>query len=148
MKYASLIIVSLMLAACEQHDTRTETNARNEQAARGMFDAFNQHSWDKMAGYYVDTARFLDPSFGQQYVAKTRKETAAKYRQMQQMFPDIHDELKSVTASGDKVFVEFVSSGSAKGQKWTLPICTILTFKSGLIISDATYYDNSMSSAE
>lgn len=137
-----------MLAACEQHDNRTDTNTQNELKARSLFDAFNQHSWDKMAACYADTARFLDPSFGQRYVKKTHKETAAKYSQMQQLFPDIHDELKSVTASGDKVFIEFVSSGSAKGHKWTLPICTVLTFKSGLVISDATYYDNSMPVAE
>jgi ketosteroid isomerase-like protein len=100
-----------------------------------------------MAACYSDTAEFLDPSFGTEYVKKTRAETAAKYAELQQMLPDIHDEIVDITASGDKVVVQFVSTGSAQGtdgkkETFTLPICSVLTIKGGKIIKDATYYDN------
>jgi ketosteroid isomerase-like protein len=107
-----------------------------------MFDAFNRHDWNAMANYYSESASFLDPSFGPEYVTKTRQETAAKYAEMQKMFPDLHDELVGVYPSGDKVTVEFVSTGTISDSiKFSLPIITVLTFENGLIIKDATYYD-------
>lgn len=107
-----------------------------------MFEAFNRHAWDSMAGYYADSAMFLDPSFGMEYVLKTRKETAAKYRELAVIFPDIHDKVAGMYASGDKVTVEFVSTGTM-GDTLTfkLPIVAVLTFKEGMIVRDATYYD-------
>jgi hypothetical protein len=108
-----------------------------------MFDAFNQHDWSLMTSYYSVSAEFLDPSFGQEYVSKTREETADKYAAMQKMFPDIHDDIVGIYPSGNKVTIEFISSGtSADGAKFKLPIITVLTFGDGLILRDATYYDN------
>jgi ketosteroid isomerase-like protein len=61
---------------------------------------------------------------------------------MQKMFPDLHDELVGVYPSGDKVTVEFVSTGTMSDSiKFSLPIVTVLTFENGLIVKDATYYD-------
>jgi ketosteroid isomerase-like protein len=115
---------------------------RNTAVARKMFEAFNRHAWDTMAGYYADTALFLDPSFGTEYVSKTREETAAKYHEMEAMFPNIHDEVVGMYASGDKVTVEFVSTGTMGDTlNFKLPIITVLSFKEGLIVRDATYYD-------
>jgi ketosteroid isomerase-like protein len=76
-------------------------------------------------------------------VNKTRKETADKYTEMQKIFPDAHDEVVGVYVSGDKVTVEFVFTGtSSDSAKFTMPIISVLTFKDGLIVKDATYYDN------
>lgn len=122
--------------------TSTESNDKNVETARAMFEAFNRHDWNAMTNYYAESASFLDPSFGQEYVSKTRKETAAKYAEMQKMFPDLHDELVGVYPSGDKVIVEFVSTGTISDSvKFSLPIVTVLTFENGLITKDATYYD-------
>jgi len=107
-----------------------------------MFEAFNRHAWDSMAGYYAEPALFLDPSFGMEYVSKTRNETAAKYRELAGMFPNIHDEVVGMYPSGDKVTVEFVSTGMMGDTlAFKLPIVTVLTFKDALIVRDATYYD-------
>lgn len=107
-----------------------------------MFAAFNRHDWPAMASYYSDRAEFLDPSFGVDYVIRSREETAAKYSKMAETFHDITDSIKSIYSTGDKVIVEFVSSGSSGDSiKFKLPICSILTFKAGKIIRDATYYD-------
>lgn len=114
----------------------------NVALTRGMFDAFNRHEWQKMAAYYSDPALFLDPSFGAEYVSKSQTETAHKYAAMERMFPDIHDEIGGIYPSGDKVTVEFISTGSMSDSvKFKMPIVTVLTFKDGLIIKDATYYD-------
>lgn len=118
------------------------SDQQNITIATKMFAAFNRHDWDSMAGYYADPALFLDPSFGMEYVSKTRKETAAKYRELATMFPDIRDEVVGMYPSGDKVTVEFISTGTmGDTSAFKLPIITVLTFKDGLIVRDATYYD-------
>lgn len=107
-----------------------------------MFDAFNRHDWNAMTNYYSESASFLDPSFGKEYVNKSRKETAAKYAEMEKMFPDLHDEVIGVYPSGDKVTIEFISTGTISDSiKFSLPIVSVLTFENGLIVKDATYYD-------
>ena len=95
-----------------------------------------------MAAFYSESAEFLDPSFGKEYVTRSREQTASKYFELATMFPDIVDDVQSVYAVDDKVTIEFISSGtSGDSVKFKLPICSILTFKEGKIIRDATYYD-------
>lgn len=114
----------------------------NIAVARKMFDAFNRHDWAEMASYYDENAQFLDPSFGKDYVTKTRSETIVKYQGFEQVFPNIHDEITGIYPSGDKVIVEFVSTGtSGDSLSLRLPIVAVLTFREGRIAKDATYYD-------
>jgi ketosteroid isomerase-like protein len=137
MKSSGLIIlVFLGLTGCDS------SADRNKNIALEFFDAFNRHDWNKMASYYSPTAEFLDPSFGKEYVTRSRDQTSAKYTEMQAMFPDIYDDVKEVYEDGDKVIVEFVSSGSSGDSiHFKLPIISVLTFRDGTIIRDATYYD-------
>ncbi len=124
-----------------------EAQTRNTAIARQVYDHFNKHEWNEMAALYSESAEFRDPSFGPEIVKQTRQEVAQKYRELNDMFPDVRDELVEIYPSGEKnVIVEFVSSGTAPdGSKWTLPICTIFTIENGLITKDYTYYDNSQS---
>lgn len=120
----------------------SDEGKKNGALARKMFEAFNQHDWQTMAAYYSDSASFLDPSLGKEYVKQTRNDIIEKYKGYQQMFPDIQDNVKGIYPSGDKVTVEFVSTGhSGDSLSFTLPIISVLTFKNGLIVKDATYYD-------
>lgn len=58
------------------------------------------------------------------------------------MFPDLHDEVTGLYPSGDKVTVEFIATGSMSDSiSFKLPIVSVLTFKDGKIVRDATYYD-------
>ena len=120
-------------------------NTENIALVKKMYEYFNDHNWDAMAALYAEPAEFKDPSFGQEIVQQTRKQTAQKYREMGETFPDLHDEIVAMYPSGEQyVIVEFVSSGTAPdGQKWTLPICTIFTIEDGLITKDFSYYDRS-----
>lgn len=132
------ILCGVFAMACSSQETKN----KNAETTRAMFDAFNRHDWSAMTNYYSDSARFLDPSYGHDYVTKSRQETAAKYAEMQKMFTDIHDELIGVYPSGDKVTVEFISTGTMSDSiKFSLPIISVLTFENGLIVKDATYYD-------
>lgn len=139
MKKIFLILVglSLLTIGCSKSD-----EDKNVDAANALFDAFNQHDWQKMAAFYSKEASFLDPSYGPDYVTKTRKEIESKYAELEKVFPDIHDQVIGTYASGDKVIIEFVSTGTLSDTiKLKLSIITVLTFKDGLIIKDATYYD-------
>jgi ketosteroid isomerase-like protein len=140
-----LIFIILLLAGCTvKQEIKFDHAAENEKIVRAMFDAFNQHDWDKMASYYSDSALFLDPSFGTEYVTQDRTKLADKYREMHTVFPDIHDEVVGLYASEDKITAEFVSTGTAPDStKFKLPIVSILTIENGKIVKDATYYDNS-----
>jgi ketosteroid isomerase-like protein len=116
---------------------------QNKETATQLFAAFNAHDWKKMNSLYSIDADYLDPAFGSDYLKKSTDEIVQKYGDMEKMFPNIHDEVKGMYASGDKVTVEFISTGSSGDSiKFRLPICAVLTFQNGKIIRDATYYDN------
>lgn len=139
----AVVFTMIVFIAIGCKSTSDGDEAKNVAVANAMFDAFNKHEWEAMAGYYAEPASFLDPSFGSTYVNKSRAEVAAKYKSMEDLFPDIHDEVVGVYPSADKVVVEFISSGKASDSlSFTLPIITVLTIKDGLIVKDATYYDN------
>ena len=129
----------MVSASCNSSDRVQQQNIALTQK---MFDAFNKHDWQTMASYYTEDALFLDPAFGKNYVIKTQPETAAKYSELQKIFPDLHDEVVGLYPSGDKVTVEFIATGSMGDSiSFKLPIVSVLTFKDGKIVRDATYYD-------
>jgi ketosteroid isomerase-like protein len=136
----SCSLLALAVSGCTSE--KADDTKANVAVVKNMFDAFNRHDWKAMADYYIDSAFFLDPSYGLEYVRQSRGQLVKKYSEMQQLFPDIHDELVGAYLSGDKVTIEFVSSGtSGDGTKFKLPISCILTIKDGKIVKDATYYD-------
>jgi ketosteroid isomerase-like protein len=136
----NLMVIFFALIACNAEIKKEEQNV---ETVKRMFEAFNAHDWAKMYSYYTTDARYLDPAFGIDYVTKTEQEIVGKYEGMEKYFPNIHDELLGLYPSGDKVTVEFISSGkAADGTSFKLPIVSVLTLKDGKIIMDATYYDN------
>lgn len=116
----------------------------NETLIRQYFEHFNRHEWDKMARLYSQTADFKDPSLGTDIIKQTRQQIEEKYAELNEIFPDLHDEIIQMYPSGDQhMIVEFVSTGTAPdGSRLHLPICTIFTIEGGEITKDFTYYDN------
>jgi ketosteroid isomerase-like protein len=136
-----LILAFITLVNSCSHEKANEIN-ENAGVVKSMFDSFNRHDWKAMADHYIDSASFLDPSYGLEYVKQSRSQLIEKYGEMQNVFPDIHDEIVGTYPSGDKVIVEFISSGkAADGTSFKLPISCILTLKDARIVKDATYYD-------
>lgn len=137
MKRLTILLSILILMAC------SDQREANVASTKKLYEHFNAHNWKSMADLYAENAEFLDPSFGASYVKQTREQIVDKYLGMEQMFPDIHDEVNQMYAVDDKVIIQFVATGnSGDSIKLNLPICGILTFKDGKIIRDATYYDN------
>jgi ketosteroid isomerase-like protein len=136
-----LLLMVWAITACTSSTANEEE--RNIAHVRSMFDAFNRHDWKAMSEHYSDSALFLDPALGTEYIKQSRVETANKYAVMEEIFPDIKDEVITIFGKGDKVAIEFISSGtSADGIKFTLPISCVLTLDKNLIAQDATYYNN------
>jgi ketosteroid isomerase-like protein len=106
-----------------------------ETVAKKVFEAFNAHDWTKMENLYSDKVEMMDPSFEGTRIGK--EGMTDFYRSV----PDIHDEVKMISASGNTVVVEFVSTGTIDGNKFTLPICTVFRIENGKVVSDHTYYD-------
>lgn len=133
-----VLIIALVIFSCAP-----SSEGPNTEIATQMFAAFNAHDWQKMTSFYSANAEYLDPAYGKEYVKKSAAEIAEKYAGMQQMFPDIHDEVKNMHVAGDKIIVEFISTGSSGDSlNFSLRICSVLTFQNGKIVRDATYYDN------
>lgn len=135
-----LILLVWAITACTSSSSQEEKNSQHVQS---MFEAFNRHDWKAMSEHYTDSALFLDPSFGIDYVHQSRSEMIAKYTQLEQLFPNVHDEVVTLFAKGDQVVVEFISTGSSGDSlSFTLPISCVLTLRDQLIVKDATYYNN------
>jgi hypothetical protein len=114
------------------------------ELVKQYFDYFNKHDWVNMASMYEEVSDFKDPSLGKEIVKQTREDIIKKYSGLNNMFPDLHDEIIQIYESDNDVIVEFISTGTAPDDsKLELPICTIFSFKNGKIIKDFTYYDNS-----
>jgi ketosteroid isomerase-like protein len=140
-KATTLFLLVAILLSCSQRNNQV---ADNEAIVKQFFTYFNQHDWNKMAEMYSETADFKDPTLGKGIVKQTRAQTIQKYSELQNVFPDLHDEVIKTYPSGNNyVVVEFVSSGTAPdGAKFELPICSILHIENGKITQDFTYFDN------
>lgn len=143
---AQLLALPLLLAACTTPaPDHSDQTARNIALAQKAFDTFNAHDWTAHANCFSDSCQDLDPSLGDRYVVLTRQRKRQKYQELNAWSPDIKDSITSIFGSGDKVSVQFISSGTARtdstAQQWRLPICTVFTIRDSLIVRDETYYD-------
>lgn len=146
MKQSFLFISVLIFIQCScVNNSKMDIVENNIDIAKKSFAAFNAHNWEEQASYFSDTCQYIDPSYGDTPVVKSRIEKIEKYLKMEEMSPDIKDEITSIFGAEDKVVIQFISSGTAKTEqgdyKWSLPICCVFTFQNGLIVKDATYYN-------
>ena len=144
-----LLILTICLSSCthkpaQQIASKSDQQDKNIALIKQYFAYFNAHEWVKMAEMYSENADFKDPSLGPGIVQQTRQETILKYSELNEFFPDLHDEISQIYPSGEKhVIVEFISTGTAPDDsKFELPICTIFTLENGKITKDYTYFDN------
>lgn len=137
MKKTYLFFFLVLLMACQ---AKTD---QNKVLIENYYKKFNEHNWKAMAELYVDTAELKDPSIGIDNVKMTRADIETKYKELEQMIPDVKDSIVNMYSMGDNIVVEFISTGTAPdGSKFLLPICTVFEIKNGKISKDLTYYDN------
>ncbi|MEM6644089.1 MAG: nuclear transport factor 2 family protein [Bacteroidota bacterium] len=122
---------------------KTESEMDYEDYFDEFFGYFNTHDWESMANMYAEKSSIKDPVFGIEAVSRTRADIIGHYSELSEMIPDVKDSVLNIYPSGNTVVVEFISTGTAPdGNQFQLPICAIMTFEDGLIVSDHVYYDN------
>lgn len=143
-KIILIIGISIFGISCSEKNQDEKNVDSNKKIILEMFDAFNNHDWEKMASYYSDSAIFKDPSFGNESIVQSKTEIIEKYRELEKMFPDVKDSLINIyNAEANHVIVEFISNGSmTDNSKWYLPIATIFKIENNKIVEDFTYYNN------
>lgn len=145
MKHFAILSISIFtLFSCNNQQYSSTSITDNEKLVKQYFENFNKHQWIELSKMYSEVSEFKDPSLGQGTIKLSRQQIVDKYSELNDVFPDIHDQVIQIYPSGDKhVIIEFVSSGTAPdNSKFELPICTILTVENGIITKDFTYFDN------
>jgi steroid delta-isomerase-like uncharacterized protein len=154
--FAALIAIIFVgtLTGLAQKQTKGETRMSDKKEpidiVKAIFEAFNRHDAEVMASFYAEDVFVDSPDFSAP--KRTPKEVAVNYRNYFASTPDIKDDVTNIIVSGNKVIVEFVSSGTIqnpapddpptmKGKKFSLKICSILEIKNGKVVRDITYYD-------
>lgn len=100
MKQIALIfLLFIAITGCNTQKSKTMTNTENEKLILQYFEYFNNHDWAKMAGMYIETVEFKDPSLGLGIVQQTRQQIIAKYAELHQMFPDLNDKVLQIYPS-------------------------------------------------
>ena len=144
MKKLIFLLSSIIVISCKQSIPNDMETTANEKLVKTYFELFNKHDWMAMANMYAETAEFKDPSLGFGIVKQTKQQTIKKYSELNNVFPDLHDQVIATYPSGENhIVVEFISTGTAPdNSKFELPICTIFTIENGLITKDFSYFDN------
>lgn len=140
------VIIFLLVVGCCVACSSNSVEQKNVATTKALFEAFNKHDWQAMAALYAEPAQMLDPVYGTDFVSKSHADIIENYAQLHALFPDIRDSVTNIYPSGDHVIVTFISTGTAQTEdaefvELVLPIATVLTFKDGLIVRDATYYN-------
>jgi hypothetical protein len=138
MKNILLFFLCLTCVACISTNS---SEIENEKTIQKLFESFNQHNWQAMADCYADTATFLDPSLGVEFVRLTKADIVKKYADMEKQIPDIRDSVLVLIAKENQVWVEFISKGKLNDTTQIyIPIATHFTLENGKVIKDNTYY--------
>jgi ketosteroid isomerase-like protein len=131
-----LLYLGAVAVACgAPQPSRTETENKTREIVSQVFEAFNAHDWARMESLYSNNVKLQDPAYPGGRTGKTGMTNF--YRSVN----DIHDTVSSIVVENNVAVVEFVSTGTINGEKFSLPICTVLVVENGQVIEDRTYYD-------
>ena len=106
------------------------------------FDTFNRHDADALGLFYAEEAVLEVPE--SEVPLRGRKAIVDHLKGLFASVPDVKDHVLNVVSQSDKVAVEFVSTGTLRGsagKSFRLRLVSVLEFRSGKIVRDATYFD-------
>jgi ketosteroid isomerase-like protein len=116
-------------------------HGRAEVTVRQKFAAFDRHDADAIERIYATDAVLHSPDEPE---LEGNGPIAGTYRQLFAAIPDARDEVQSVDAVGDRVYVQFLLTGHWQGmpdKALHVRIISVYAVRDGHIVEDATYYD-------
>jgi ketosteroid isomerase-like protein len=143
MKAARLMALASLAMAASCADTAAARPDRNpaEMTVRQKFAAFDRHDADAIERLYAADAVLHSPDDPE---LKGNGPIAGTYRQLFAAIPDAKDEVQSVDAIGDKVYVQFLLRGHWQGlpdKALQVRIISVYAVRNDRIVEDTTYYD-------
>lgn len=120
--------------------TPVRTNPNIETVQR-MYDLFNKRQWQEIASLYKDHTSVLD-NRQDSFITRKREEIPTLLRAFERMYPGIKEKILYIEASGDLVYVQFLTSGRTKsGKPWQQIAWTIFTVENKKIAKVASYFN-------
>ena len=125
-------------------------SARNADLVRRCIGAMLAADWQTVADSYAADAILVDPLLPDP--VRGRDAIVALYQQCREHEPDMDGEILSLLAGGDKVAVEFRTSGTIQkpfpnmpetivGKRVEIPEVNIIQLQQGQIVSNVVYAD-------
>ncbi len=115
---------------------------QNENIARQWFAAFNSHNLEKLLSLYDDHAAHFSPKLKIRR-PETNGFVSGKpalhdwWADAFDRFPELHYQVTSLTANGERVFMEYTRI--VPGEE-NMPVAEVLEIKNGKIIASRVYH--------
>lgn len=127
--------------------------ADNGSILRGLYDAWNERNFDKVAEYTAPDGQLMLVGSGDTF---TGPDGARAYNEAWAAgFPDGRITVDHIYTAGDTVVAEFTGRGThtgtmvtptgeipATGRSVTLKFCDVTQFRDGKIVSQRSYFDS------
>ncbi len=124
------------------------TTEQNKQMVRNTIEAINQNDLDAATRDFDSNYVYRSPATGDMRGAKGFKEVITMYKRG---FPDLHVEIETMMADGDKVTVLARNTGTHKGEfmgiaptgkKATVRLSATYTCRNGKIVDELDIFDS------
>ncbi|HMI08529.1 MAG TPA: nuclear transport factor 2 family protein [Flavobacterium sp.] len=118
------------------------TAEKLQSIAFRWFDAFNSHNLEQLLALYDDEAEHFSPKLKIR-MPETKGLVTGKlamrewWKDSFDRLPTLHYKVKSLTANGDRVFMEYVRTVSGEED---MPVAEVLEVRDGKIIASRVYH--------
>lgn len=138
------IVLLASVAVAGAASAASASDAKALDPVRQKFAAFNRHDAAAIERLYASDATLHSPDYpnlqGNGPIADT-------YRKIFAAIPDAQDQIETLEASPQHVYVQFVLTGhygGAQDKPVRVRLIAVYTMQNGRIRDDATYYDRKM----
>lgn len=116
----------------------------NEAIANKWFDAFNRHHLEDLLALYDDAAIHLSPKLKIKFpetkgLVKGKEALRTWWQDSFARLPDLHYEVKTITANENRVFMEYLRQVSGEAD---FIVAEVLEITNGKIVKSTVYHSN------
>ena len=116
----------------------------NELIAKNWFDTFNRHHLENLLALYDDNAIHLSPKLKLKHpetkgLIKGKEALRIWWQDAFSRFPDLHYEVKTITANEERVFMEYLRQVAGEDD---FMVAEVLEIINGKIVKSAVYHSN------